>query len=548
MQMKNVILYVRVSTDEQASKGYSLRDQEQKLVNYCKLNNLNILEIYREDYSAKTFKRPVFNKLLDFCKKNKKDVHQLIFIKWDRFSRNTSESYQMIEIFEGLSIQVNAIEQPLDLTIPEQGLMLAVYLSIPQVENHRRSLNIISGMRRAFKEGRYVGSAPRGYDNGRDSSKKPILIPNNEAKFIQEAFELIASGLYNQAEVSKKLRSKGFAIGKTSFSNLIKNPIYYGGVFIKAYKEEEEVIVEGIHEPIITKALFLKAQNILNNRRKNHHVIHKKLNETYPLKGFLLCPLCNTPLTGSTSKGRSKYYSYYHCTSPCKGRYQLEDVNLWFGDYLNSITLNAASKKLFEEMIVEAINIEKDKKMLGPKHYERVNQIEVKMQRLQDLYIDGEMDKKEYEIVKKRYQNIYDELKELEIEVVDEKEVIELYKKGLNKVENIENQYIKYEIEGKRQLLGSIFPKKLHFENKKVRTADVNPFFLKIASINAASRGKKKGTNLKKLDLSRSVNAEGFEPSTACLEGRCSIQLSYASICRGGRIRTCGLLLPKQAR
>lgn len=40
----------------------------------------------------------------------------------------------------------------------------------------------------------------------------------------------------------------------------------------------------------------------------------------------------------------------------------------------------------------------------------------------------------------------------------------------------------------------------------------------------------KKGTNLKKIDLSRSVKAEGFEPSTACLEGRCSIQLSYASI------------------
>jgi site-specific DNA recombinase len=546
--MKNVILYVRVSTDEQASKGYSLRDQEQKLVNYCKLNNLNILEIYREDYSAKTFKRPVFNKLLDFCKKNKKDVHQLIFIKWDRFSRNTSESYQMIEIFERLSIQVNAIEQPLDLTVPEQGLMLAVYLSIPQVENHRRSLNIISGMRRAFKEGRYVGSAPRGYDNGRDASKKPILIPNNEAKFIQEAFELIASGLYNQAEVLKKLRSKGFVIGKTSFSNLIKNPIYYGGVFIKAYKDEEEVIVEGIHEPIITKSLFLKAQGFLINRRKKHHVIHKKINESYPLKGFLLCPECNAPLTASTSKGRSKYYSYYHCISPCKGRYQLEDVNLWIGDYLNSITLNAANKKLLEEMIVEAIKIEKDKKMLGPKHYERVAQIEVKMQRLQDLYIDGEMDKKEYEIVKKRYQNIYDELKELEIEAIDDKEVLELYKKGLNKVENIENQYIKHDIEDKRQLLGSIFPKKIRFENKKVRTADVNPFFLKIASINAASRGKKKGTNLKKIDLSRSVNAEGFEPSTACLEGRCSIQLSYASICRGGRIRTCGLLLPKQAR
>ena len=33
--MKNVILYVRVSTDEQADKGFSLRDQEEKLLKYC---------------------------------------------------------------------------------------------------------------------------------------------------------------------------------------------------------------------------------------------------------------------------------------------------------------------------------------------------------------------------------------------------------------------------------------------------------------------------------------------------------------------------------
>ena len=530
MQMKNVILYVRVSTDEQASKGYSLRDQEQKLINYCKLNDLNVLDIYREDYSAKTFKRPVFNKLLEFCKKNKREVHQLIFIKWDRFSRNTSESYQMIETFERLAIQVNAIEQPLDLTIPEQGLMLAVYLSIPQVENHRRSLNIISGMRRAFKEGRYVGSAPRGYDNGRDSSKKPILIPNKDARFVQEAFELIATGLYNQAEVLKKLRLNGFIVGKTSFSNLIKNPIYYGGVFMKAYKDEKECIVDGIHEPIITKALFIKAQTFLNNRRKKHHVIHKKLNETYPLKGFLLCPECNAPLTGSTSKGRSKHYSYYHCISPCKGRYQLEDVNLWIGDYLKSISFNAPIKKLFEEMVLEGLSAEKDKKMLGPKHYEKVKQMEVKMERLQDLYVDGEMDKKEYEDAKERYKDIYNELKQLEIVAIDEKEILELYKKAINKMENIENQFIKSDIDGKRRIIGSIFPNKFRFENKKVRTADVNPILLKIASVNGASRGKKKWDKSKKIDLSHTVKAEGFEPSTACLEGRCSIQLSYASI------------------
>ena len=69
----------------------------------------------------------------------------------------------MIGFFNQLFIQANAIGQPLDLTVPEQGLMLAVYLSIPEAENQRRSLNVISRMLRAFKHGRYVGNAPKGY-------------------------------------------------------------------------------------------------------------------------------------------------------------------------------------------------------------------------------------------------------------------------------------------------------------------------------------------------------------------------------------------------
>jgi len=67
------------------------------------------MAIYREDYSAKTFKRPVLKKLLEFCKKNKKRVNQVIFIKWDRFSRNTAESYKMIATFNSLAIRVYAV-------------------------------------------------------------------------------------------------------------------------------------------------------------------------------------------------------------------------------------------------------------------------------------------------------------------------------------------------------------------------------------------------------------------------------------------------------
>lgn len=512
--MKNVILYVRVSTDEQAGRGYSLRDQEQKLLTYCQNNNLNVLHIFREDFSAKTFKRPEFKKLLEYCKKNKKEVHQMIFIKWDRFSRNTAESYQMISVFNQLAIQVNAIEQPLDLTVPEQGLMLAVYLSIPEVENQRRSLNVISGMRRAFKEGRYVGAAPKGYSNGRDVNKKPLLVPNEDAKYIQEGFELMATGLYNQKEVLNKLKAKGFKSSKTAIASIFRNHLYYGGVFIKGYKEEEEMVVEGIHEPIITKVLFQKVQDVINNRTKKYHTAHKKINEKFPLKGFLNCPSCNTPLTASASKGRSKHYTYYHCISPCNERYRIEDVDLWFGDFLKSITLEKPIQNLFIEMIKETLTKQQGKSELGPKHYEQVKNIEEKIIRLQDLYIEGNIEKSEYKIAKERYTKIHEELKSKEVDFKDKKSVFENYKKALLKLETIENQYHESDIEGKRKIIGSIFPKKFQFENNKVRTADINPLFLKIASINSTSQGIKKGTNSKKKNLSPMVTAKGFEPPT----------------------------------
>jgi DNA invertase Pin-like site-specific DNA recombinase len=52
--MKKVILYVRVSTDEQARLGYSLGHQELVLTKFCELKGLEIAGVYREDHSAKT--------------------------------------------------------------------------------------------------------------------------------------------------------------------------------------------------------------------------------------------------------------------------------------------------------------------------------------------------------------------------------------------------------------------------------------------------------------------------------------------------------------
>lgn len=131
-----VDLCIRVSTDEQADKGYSLRDQEERLLRYCELKGYTVRNIYIEDYSAKTFKRPEWMKLLASLRKqrNNKSITLLLFTKRDRFSRNVSQAYQTIDILKTLRVEPQAIEQPLDMSIPESKIMLSHYLTIPEVE------------------------------------------------------------------------------------------------------------------------------------------------------------------------------------------------------------------------------------------------------------------------------------------------------------------------------------------------------------------------------------------------------------------------------
>ena len=60
---------------------------------------------------------------------------------------------------------------------------------------------------------------------------------------------------------------------------------------------------------------------------------------------------------------------------------------------------------------------------------------------------------------------------------------------------------------------GSIFPENFQFENKKVRTTDINPILDKIAQFNRVNRKNKKRDKSKKEDLSRSVPWVGIEPT-----------------------------------
>jgi site-specific DNA recombinase len=147
--MDNAVIMCRVSSEEQA-KGYSLDVQFEQLTNYCKRNDVNVIKHYREDHSAKDFNRPQFQNFLQYAKSNKSKIDTLLITSWDRFSRNLTDALVMIRRLSKMGIQVQAIEQPIDMSIPENKAMLAMFLAIPEIDNDRRSIKIRGGMRGAL--------------------------------------------------------------------------------------------------------------------------------------------------------------------------------------------------------------------------------------------------------------------------------------------------------------------------------------------------------------------------------------------------------------
>ena len=139
--MGNAVLYFRVSTKEQKETGYRLTDQANRLKAYCSIQKINILKIFIKEYSAKDFNRPEFRKMFDYVKLNKSNVDNILFVKWDRFSQNATESFEMINKFKKMGVTVNSVEQPIDLNIPENKIMLAFYLASREVDNDKRSIN-----------------------------------------------------------------------------------------------------------------------------------------------------------------------------------------------------------------------------------------------------------------------------------------------------------------------------------------------------------------------------------------------------------------------
>jgi site-specific DNA recombinase len=514
--MSNTIIYARVSTDEQAAKGTSIPYQKERLEQYCNATGYPIVKYFAEDYSAKNFEdRPEFNKLLAFVKANKGVVKKLLVVRWDRFSRNAPEAYNMIGRLAKLGIEVNAIEQPIDFDIPEQKVMLSFYLTIPEVENDRRSMNTINGMRKNKKQGRWLGLAPFGYKNARDSQDKPIIIKTEKAELVRKSFELAATGEYPADALRKQMQKEGLQISKNQFLRMLRNRIYCGQIELKIYRNEPEEIIQGIHEPIVNEALFNEVQNVLEGKKKINLKM-SKIRDEFPMRGYLVCNSCGGNLTASCSKGRNDKYFYYHCQNGCKERISNETVHSTFTQWLSDISIKPQVGQLYLSVMQDIFkNNEKDRGAEITRLSTEICKKEEMLDKATRKLINDELDKESYNRIKGSLQKETIDLKTRISELKEtESGFMEYLTFGVTLLGNLPHYYSTATLEGKQKMLGSIFPEKLIFSENSYRTAQPNELIELFSSVTKAFGDSKKKKAAIFSGLSHQGTVMGLEPTT----------------------------------
>jgi DNA invertase Pin-like site-specific DNA recombinase len=354
---KRAVIYVRVSTTEQADEGNSLKWQEKACREYAEKQSYIIPDgcvFVEAGESAKTTDRTKLQEMLSYCSLKKNAVSAVIVYKIDRLARNTDDYSQLRLVFRRYGASIKSATEHIEDT-PVGRFMENTIANVAQFDNDIRSERSSAGMKDAMREGRYVWGAPVGLENTIVGGKSDIL-PTGKAKFVLQTFEIIASNLYPTDEVWRMMREKlttknGTPISKSYFRDLLQNTLLTG--WIEKFGEQHRAN----YGFIVPEELFLQVQRILKN--KGHKVgQYKTDNPDFPLRRFVFNP-DGIKLTGSFAKGK---YPSYRFTG-VKGNYNRDDFEI---DFMKLMDRYAFNKEKIEKL-KRFIKLKFDKSTEGEK-------------------------------------------------------------------------------------------------------------------------------------------------------------------------------------
>lgn len=323
MDLLNVgAAYIRVSDERQDE--YSPDSQLKKIREYAAKEGYIIPDeyvFYDDGISGKsTKKRDDFNRMIAIAKEKTHPFDVIYVWKFSRFARNQEESMVYKNLLRKKGVSVVSVSEP----IPEGHYGTLIERVIEWMDEFylvNLGTEVMRGMTEKASRGEPVVAPPYGYKMGNN-----VYVVDTEggtADIVREIFERYASG-EKQRAIAVAMGEKGV---RTRYGNrpdnrwveyLLRNPAYIGkirwstggirAVSRKDYDNENIMVVDAQHEPIISVELFEKVQKLLDEQKKRYPKYSRREQPIeYMLKGLVRCSSCGgTLIMSSATSGKAK--------------------------------------------------------------------------------------------------------------------------------------------------------------------------------------------------------------------------------------------------
>jgi len=270
-------LYARVSTTEQAKKGYSIKAQLEAMQRYCEAEGWTVAAEYTDEgFSGTTGDRPGLQAALADCEAGRVDV--LLTHRLDRFYRHMGLQRNMMDQLKEWCMAYTSVSEGFDFTTPHGKVVAGVMGVLNEYFTDNLSREVKRGKEGRTEKGLSIASTlSYGYihQEGRDLPE-----PDPEkASAVLLAFETYATGQHTDQEIADLLNQAGCASYQREWADrepvthwtrstvrkMLQNPFY---VALVRYGQE---LHDGQHEAMISQELFDQAQAVRADR--GQHVI-----------------------------------------------------------------------------------------------------------------------------------------------------------------------------------------------------------------------------------------------------------------------------------
>ena len=309
---------VGVSTFDQAREGFSLREQEERLKEFCKFKRYNIYKVYQDaGISAKNDKRPAYQEMIEDVKKG--NINVIVALKLDRLTRSVYDIEKLMKFVNDYECDIDCMADESNTTTSNGRMVMRIMTSVSQNEIEKCSERTKFGMAGAIKNGHIPNRTGLGFK--RENKK---LVPDPLTKdIIVRIFDLYLEGKSHQAIAN--IYNKEKVLGKTNWydstiQKILSNELYKGD-YVNGKRTKHPTYYENVIEPIVSKEKWESCQY-----QKLRNARHYERTATYLFTNKLKCSKCGNFLGGhATTKTNGKKYYYYKCNT-CKTYFNEIDI------------------------------------------------------------------------------------------------------------------------------------------------------------------------------------------------------------------------------